>query len=129
MITIDTNIWVRYVTNDDPLQATKAVELLSRSEEVFLPKTVLLELEWVLRAVYELPRANILKAVLHILGLPNVQAEFPEQVVSALAYFERGLDFADALHMVSSGSEKTVYTFDTQFAKRARSLGASVVML
>lgn len=126
MSAFDTNVWVRYVTNDDPLQAKRALALLSRENEVFLAKTVLLELEWVLRAVYELPHRNILRALLQILGLPNVRAELPEQVATALGHYENGLDFADALHLASSGSGGTFYTFDAQFSKRARALGLPV---
>lgn len=126
MIAVDTNVWVRYVTNDDRKQAARAVELLKVADEVFLPKTVLLELEWVLRAVYELPKKAVLKSLFHILGLPNVYPEQPEQVAAALDYYERGLDLADALHLISSGEEVTFHTFDTKFAKRAKSLGAKV---
>lgn len=126
MIAVDTNVWVRYVTNDDPRQAARAVELLARDEEIFVAKSVLLELEWVLRAVYELSRKSILKAMLHILGLPNVQAELPEQVAFALDNYERGLDFADALHLAAGSDVRAFYTFDEKFARRARSLGAPV---
>ena len=84
MITLDTNVWVRYVTNDDELQARRALKLLERADEIFLPKIVLLELEWVLRAVYELKPAAIHRAMLHILGLPMVSAEAPGQTARAL---------------------------------------------
>lgn len=126
MIAVDTNVLVRYVTNDDPRQAARAVKLLARDEEIFVAKTVLLELEWVLRAVYELPGKSIHNAVLHILGLPNVHVEDPEQVALALFNYERGLDFADALHLAAKSDVKAFYTFDGKFARRARSLGAPV---
>lgn len=126
MIAVDTNVLVRYVTNDDPRQAARAVELLARDERIFVAKSVLREMEWVLRAVYELPRKSVLKAMLHVLGLPNVQAELPEQVALALDYYERGLDFADALHLAAGSDVRALYTFDVKFARRARSLGASV---
>lgn len=125
MIAVDTNVWVRYVTNDDPAQAARAVELLAGAAEVFVAKSVLLELEWVLRAVYELPRESVFKALLQILGLPNVQAEHPEQVAAAIDYSQRGLDFADALHL-AAGNAEIFYTFDAAFAKRASALGAVV---
>ena len=51
MIAVDTNILVRYLTNDDAEQAQLAIDLLNGSEHIWLPKTVLLETEWVLRSV------------------------------------------------------------------------------
>jgi predicted nucleic acid-binding protein len=124
MIAVDTNVLVRYVTNDDAQQAARAVELLARDEEVFVAKTVLLELEWVLRAVYELPGSSVRRSILHVLGLPNVQAEAPEQVAVALDHYAQGLDFADALHLASRGAAGAFYTFDREFARRAQALGA-----
>lgn len=126
MIGADTNVWVRYVTNDDPLQTDRAVELLGRGEEVFVAKTVMLELEWVLRAVYGLPADSIRRAMLHILGLPMVVVEQPEQIGLALDYYERGLDFADALHLVAFPEACRLHTFGRKLVKAAASLGLPV---
>ncbi len=126
MIAVDTNILVRYVTNDDPLQTKRALDILGRKEEIFIPKTVLLETEWVLRAVYELPVASVLRALLHILGLPNVVAENPEEVSQALDYYGKGIDFADALHLASSCHADVFFSFDAAFVKRGQKLGARV---
>ena len=128
MIALDTNVWIRYVTNDDPAQAKRALKVLRESEEIFLPKTVLLEMEWVLKAVYELPAASIEQAMLKILGLPNVLPENSEQIGNALDLYKSGLDFADALHLAGSGTVETFYTFDTKFVKAARKFGSNVVI-
>ena len=129
MIALDTNVWVRYVTNDEPDEAKRALAVLAESEEIFVAKTTLLELEWVLRAAYKLPATAIIKALRHILGLPNVQVEMPDQLEKAIDYYDKGLDFADALHLVSSPEGVSFYTFDTAFIKRARSLKAPVKAL
>jgi predicted nucleic-acid-binding protein len=126
MIALDTNAWVRYVTNDEPDQARRVLALLAEAEEIFVAKTTLLELEWVLRAAYELTATAIIRALRQILGLPNVQVEMPDQLKKAIDYYEKGLDFADALHLVSSPEGVSFYTFDIAFIKRARSLKASV---
>jgi len=126
MIALDTNVWVRYVTNDEPDQAKRALAVLAESKEIFVAKTTLLELEWVLRAAYKLPATAIIKALRHILGLPNVQVEMPDQLEKAIDYYDKGLDFADALHLVSSPEGVSFFTFDTAFIKRARSLKAPV---
>ncbi len=129
MIAIDTNVLVRYVTNDDPDQAKRALTVLAEADEIFIAKTTLLELEWVLRAAYNLSSAAIIRALRHILGLPNVQAEMSDQFEKAIDFYEKGLDFADALHLASSPEGTLFYTFDTAFIKRARSLKAPVKAL
>ena len=126
MITVDTNVWARYLTNDDPEQAACALSLLKSADEVFVPKTVLLELEWVLRAVYELSAASVLKSLLTVLGLPIVHVEQPEQVARAIDLYRLGLDFADALHLSASDAESTFYTFDAKFQRKGTKLGANV---
>lgn len=127
MIALDTNVWIRYVTNDDPAQAKKALELLRTSQDVLLPKTVLLEIEWVLRAVYGLEAQSIERAMLQILGLANVTAETPEQIAFALDLYRRGVDFADALHLAGSGDVEAFYTFDAKFIRAAGKVGKNVV--
>ena len=129
MVAPDTNILVRYTTADDPKQADLAVQFLSQADVIFIAKTVLLELEWVLRSTYSLSRVSISKALFHIVGLPNVVVEDTEQVAFALQAFDDGLDFADALHLAASRQVATLYTFDKTFAKRARALGEPVVRL
>ncbi|HBA88517.1 MAG TPA: VapC toxin family PIN domain ribonuclease [Geobacter sp.] len=127
MIALDTNVWVRYVTNDDPVQARKALKVLRSNSDIFLPKTVLLEMEWVLRAVYGLPAASIERAMLQILGLPNVRPENPEQIAAALDLFRGGLEFADALHLAVSATADFFYTFDRKFIRAAKRLGQNVL--
>ena len=56
MIAVDTNVIVRLLTGDEPRQSEQARLLFDR-ETIFLPKTVLLEAEWVLRRLYRLERA------------------------------------------------------------------------
>ncbi len=129
VIAVDTKVLVRYVTNDDPEQERRALELLGRDEEVFVARTMLLEAGWVLRTVYGIPQASVRRALLHVLGLPNVQAEAPEQVAPALQLHERGLDFAHALHLASGGEAEAFPTFVGELAGRGRSLVLPVRLL
>ncbi|PKN13612.1 MAG: VapC toxin family PIN domain ribonuclease [Deltaproteobacteria bacterium HGW-Deltaproteobacteria-4] len=118
MVTFDTNLWVRYLTNDDERQARRALALLEQAEAVFLPKTVLLELEWVLRAAYRIEAAVIHKSLLQILGLPMVTAESAGQVAAALDLYGGGFDFADALHLAASEGAEGLYSFDERFIRK-----------
>lgn len=128
MIAVDTNVLVRYVTNDDPGQAQRAVKLLAGSQVVFIPHSVLLEMEWVLRAVYDLDRTAILTAFRQVLGLPNTQVDEPGLVALTLERYEHGFDFADALHLALAGTASPLFTFDRRFIRRAGEAGLAVRM-
>jgi len=119
VIAVDTNVVVRLLTQDHPAQAARAVEIF-RSGRVFIPKSVLLETEWVLRYSYELGSDAILRALRGVLGLPNVSVEDPVTTVTAMALFEQGLEFADALHVASSSPADRFVTFDARLVKRAK---------
>jgi predicted nucleic-acid-binding protein len=118
VIAIDTNVVVRLLTNDDPAQAARAADLLAR-ERVLVPKTVLLETEWVLRYSYELPPSVVLAAFRKLLGLPQVAAEDATAIARALELYKGGMDFADALHLASARDATAFATFDARLAKRA----------
>jgi predicted nucleic-acid-binding protein len=121
MIAVDTNVLVRLVTNDDPVQSPRAARLFER-EDVYLSKTVLLEAEWVLRAAYALAPPSIRPALEGLLAAPSVTVEDAPSVMRALAWYEAGMDFADALHLASSPDVSSFKTFDKALAKRAGKL-------
>lgn len=121
MIALDTNVVVRVLTQDDPAQAKRAAALLRR-ESVWLSKTVLLETEWVLRYSYELDTAAINHALSMFVELQNLTMEDAPSVQTALAWHKAGMDFADALHLASSGRASGFATFDQKLAKKASKL-------
>lgn len=122
MIGIDTNLLVRFLTNDDPKQARFAEQLLEKNV-VFVCKSVLLETEWVLRYTYERSPQAIFHAFEGLLGLPNITVEDPLAVVKTMEWYAKGLDFADAIHLASSIQMTNSFaTLDKQFIKRARQL-------
>jgi predicted nucleic-acid-binding protein len=84
MMAVDTNVLARYLTNDDREQARRAMAVLAEAKAILVPHTVLLELEWVLRAVYDLPAEAIHGSILQVLGLAKVQVEKAQQVAQAL---------------------------------------------
>ena len=129
MIAVDTNVLVRYLTNDDADQARKAAKLLAGADAILVPHTVLLELAWVLRAVYELSPRTIHMAMLQILGLPNIHIEKPDRIAQALACYQQGMDFADALHLALSAGVDRLVTFDRRFARSATTRQPPVELL
>ncbi len=117
MIAVDTNVLVRLLTADDPSQTECAV-MLFQSERILIPKSVLLETEWVLRFSYKLSAEVIGAAFRRVFGLPQVRMEDPLAVMAALQSYAGGMDFADALHLASSGSAQSFATFDIVLKKR-----------
>lgn len=119
MRAVDSNILARFYLGDDARQSRLAGTILADGD-VFVPKTVLLELEWVLHAVAEQPRADVLDCIRHLIDLPGIVVEDREQVESALAACEQAIDFADALHHASSRTCEEMLTFDDRgFARGA----------
>jgi predicted nucleic-acid-binding protein len=118
VVAVDTNVLVRLVTSDQPAQAARAAAVF-RSGTVLIPKSVLLETEWVLRYSYHLQTPAILRALRGVLGLENVSVEDPATAATALRLLEQGLDFADALHVASSAKVERFLTFDGKLVKRA----------
>ncbi|MBI2382967.1 MAG: type II toxin-antitoxin system VapC family toxin [Gammaproteobacteria bacterium] len=122
VIGLDTNVLVRFYTADDPRQASIAERVLKRADTLFVPKSVVLELYWVLASVYETPAARIVDVLRHLMSLEHVRIEDEETVAAAVAGFEAGLEFEDALHVASCRSCERVLTFDRKRAGRARRL-------
>lgn len=122
MIAIDTNIVVRYLTGDHPEQSARARELVDAGP-VFVPITVLLEAEWVLRSAYRLPAPDIARALRAFGGLPSVTFDDAQIVAEALDRAERGMDFADALHLGNANGCEGFFTFDQKLIKAAQREG------
>ena len=126
MISVDTNILARFYC-DDPedteakRQRPAARRVMVESASLFVPLTVVLEFEWVMRGFYEASTEEFCRAMAHLLGLPHVTVERWEAVNDALALHGQGLDFADALHWASSGTCAALVTFDDKgFVRRAK---------
>ena len=127
MHAVDTNVLVRFLTRDDEQQARKAKKLLE-SSEIFVSKTVLLELDWVLRSLYRRDHSERHKVFLALAGARNVFVEDPMAVHTALDLFGKGMDFADALHLAASSQTEGFYTFDKQLARLAAQSGIKNVL-
>lgn len=119
MRAIDTNVVVRYLTSDHPEQSERARRVINEGP-VFASTTVLLESEWVLRSVYGFSRREIAGALRRFAGLPQVAVEDPVRLAKALDRADRGMDFADALHLGAAAQCERMLTFDRQFIETAR---------
>ena len=126
MISIDANVLVRFVVNDDREQALRARALIA-SQDIFVPTGVLLETEWVLRRAYKLAGQEIFETLRAFLALPRVFAEDETAARSALDRAEQGMDFADALHLSCSTRCEAFASFDRGLPRAAAKVGALTV--
>ena len=132
MIGLDTNILARYYVAATPgaddvatfKQCEAARVLIDGGKRLMVSKTVVLELEWVLRGRYGLnPRQNQ-KVLAHLLSLAHVEVEDKVAVQAAVNALALGFDFADALHHANYRNCTSVATFDDKgFARRAKRAG------
>jgi predicted nucleic-acid-binding protein len=122
MTGIDTNLLVRIITLDDDEQASRATRFLD-AQRSFIPKTVLLETEWVLRSTYGLQPRIIANSLRGVIGRANTTVEAEDAVAQALAWFEDGMDFADAMHLASVPGDYKFATFDNRLRRKLRAIG------
>ena len=129
MIGLDTNVLARYFVEEADADAATAAQrqaarqLIESGQELFLPKTVALELEWVLRGYYGFAVESVLQVFEQLLNYPCLSVEDRSDLEQALAGLRSGLDFADALHHASCRDCEVIASFDDRgFARRIREL-------
>ena len=125
MRALDTNVLVRFFVDDaDDAQAAKQrpAAVAALSERSLVSVTVLLELEWVMRGFYDLPKRDISRVLRALASIQHVTLEDRDAVLGAVDAFDKGLDFADALHLARSSRASGFATFDQGLAKRAKGL-------
>ena len=119
MIALDTNVLIRYLALDDPVQSRRAAVVieaaLSREESVFIPVIVLCETVWVLRGYYKLSKQRIIRVLDAILKEKGFELEARPEIHKALAEYRlHAADFADFVIGFTARSHRcsTVWTFD-----------------
>ena len=126
MKAVDTNILVRYYTQDDARQPRIATRVMAEEPELFVPDTVLIELYFVLRYAekYLFDREKVGGVIRHLVNLPNVTVHDYEQVTAALDRQRHGIEFPDAFHLATSARCSEFLTFDDRrLARRVRRTG------
>ena len=129
MIGLDTNVLARYYIQDGSdgeaaKQREAARRLMESGKPLMVCKTVLLELEWVMRGYYKFSTEQISRVMNHLLTLPQVTIEDRKSIAQALSHCQAGLELADALHHASYRDCDSMASFDDkQFARRSRRMG------
>jgi predicted nucleic-acid-binding protein len=119
MKALDTNILIRFLVRDDEKQARAVYESFKNAEAekdvFFVPLLVVLEAVWVLEAVYEIKRSDILAAVNELLLMPILQFEAQTAIRKFLSSaYESHIDLSDLLiaHSAEAAGCDSVLTFD-----------------
>ena len=130
MIGLDTNVLARYYLSEQDAdvatvrQQRAAQRLIEGDEALYVAKSVMLELEWVMRGAYGSNREEFASVLDHLLSSPHVTVEDRLSIEAALAAHRNGLDFADALHHATYRTCSWVASFDDRkLARRAQKLG------
>jgi predicted nucleic-acid-binding protein len=128
MKAVDTKVLARFFVDDpdDPesvRQRPLATAVLA--QKCFVPVSVLLEFEWVLRGFYGLGPAEVERIFRALLGVEHWVVEDRTRVLKATDWLAAGLDFADALHLSRSSHTAGLLTFDRRFATRAAEAGTN----
>ena len=121
---LDTNVLVRFVVQDDASQLATARGLIaryvSRGQALFVPLSVWLELEWVLRSRYRFSKDQVLHALAQLLAARELSFENEAALELALLHYRQGVaDFSDCVHaaLAAQAGCRPFWTFDEKAAR------------
>ena len=122
---IDTNLFIRYLTNDDPQKADRVDRLLEQAANgkinLMTAEMVLAEVVWVLESYYNLEKARIAEMLKAILSTPGLEVLNGRVVENALQYYSlQNIDFVDAYIVALMQKHKItgIYSFDKKHLDR-----------
>ena len=126
---VDTNLFIRYLTNDDPILADR-VELLldgaaTGSAQLVTTELVMAESVWVLESSYHLDHAQIAPLIRGILATPGMEVINGDLVGKALVIYElQNIDFVDAYiaALMEKQGIKDIYSYDKKHLSRVKSI-------
>lgn len=126
---VDTNLFIRYLTNDDHILADR-VELLldsaaTGSAQLVTTELVMAESVWVLESSYHLDHAQIAPLIRGILATPGMEVINGDLVGKALVMYElQNIDFVDAYIAALMGKQgiKNIYSYDKKHLSRVKSI-------
>jgi uncharacterized protein len=129
----DTNLFLRYLTNDVPAQADAVEELLRRASDgeivLVINSLVIAEIVWTLESYYGLSRNGIKDKILAILNTPGLEAAEADLLLQAIFWYaDKNIDFIDAFSaawMLAQGLT-TTYTFDRKHFSRIEGIRVQV---
>jgi predicted nucleic-acid-binding protein len=124
MAALDTNVLMRYLVEDDAAQLAAARRFIRKcvaeGQTLFIPVTVSLELEWVLRSNFGFGKDAVVQTLSDLLSSAELTFESERALeVALLLYKEGSADYSDCLHIALAveAGERPLWTFDKVASK------------
>ncbi len=124
MAALDTNVLVRYLVRDDATQLASAKRLIRTCVEegrtLYIPVSVSLELEWVLRANFGFSKEAVIQILSQLLSSAELTFESEDALELALMLYRKGsADYSDCVHaaLAARAGEQPLWTFDKAASK------------
>jgi len=129
----DTNLFLRYLTNDVPAQADAVERLLERASAgeivLVINSLVIAEIVWALGSYYGLPREDVKEKILAVINTPGLEVAEGDLLLQAISWYaDKNIDFVDALNaawMLTQGLT-LAYTFDHKHFSRVEGIRIQV---
>jgi uncharacterized protein len=126
---VDTNVFIRYLTNDDPVLADR-IELLldgaaAGTVQLVTTELVMAETIWVLESSYKLTNAQIAPLIRGILATPGMEVINGDLVGRALIIYElQNTDFVDSYiaALMEKQGIRDVYSYDRKHLSRLKTI-------
>jgi predicted nucleic acid-binding protein len=119
---VDTNIFLRYLTKDDPSRYEKCKEMFKKAMKgeiaIATSGMVIAELVWTLLSYYKVPKAEVVEKVTVIVGTKNLSIPDKHIVADALVlYARKNIDFIDAYNSIFMRYHglREIYSYDEDF--------------
>lgn len=119
---IDTNIFLRYLTRDDPLRYEKCREILKKGVEgkigLVTSEMVIAELIWTLLSYYKVSKADIVEKISVIVSTENLYIPDKDIIIDAvILYSRKNIDYIDAYNAVFMRYHdfQDIYSYDRDF--------------
>ncbi|NLT72693.1 MAG: type II toxin-antitoxin system VapC family toxin [Chloroflexi bacterium] len=129
----DTNLFLRYLTNDVPAQADAVERLLQRASAgeivLVINSLVIAEIVWTLESYYGLPRDRVKEMVLATLNTPGLEVEEGDLLLQAISWYaDKNIDFVDAANAswIIARELPFAYTFDAKHFSRLEGISVRV---
>lgn len=126
---VDTNLFIRYLTNDDIEKANRVEELLDKAAlgkvRLITCEVVMAEVVWVLESYYNLNKVQIAEHLEAILATPGLNVLNGKVVEKAVEYYlNENIDFIDAyiVSLMNRLNISSIYSFDKKHLKRIKSI-------
>lgn len=119
---VDTNVFLRFILKDHPIQSPKAAGLFQKAKkgsvDLWTTEWVISEIIWVLETYYKKPKAVIIQIVRKILNTKGIKINNKEIVIESINLYETlNIEFEDAINSLLARENQisTIYSFDRHF--------------